>query len=105
MPYKDKHSEAAKASARRNARRWREKNPERAKAVRKKHYAAHADKQRARSVAWYWANRERVLVRLRVAHLRRLYGLTPEQYTALGDACAICGAKEDYRMNTRTKKK
>lgn len=34
----------------------------------------------------------------------RLYGLTIEQYKALGAACMICGATEDQRVQKKTGK-
>jgi hypothetical protein len=51
-------------------------------------------KNRAASLAWHFANPERV----RQSHLQRTFGLTIEEYdemlTAQGGACAICKGVE-----------
>jgi len=102
MPYKD--IEKRREAARKGSAKWREAHPDRLKAVRARHYAKHAEEQRARAREWYWANWERAQQQKRRRVLRSRYGLTEEQYVALGTACQICGATEDGRTNGKTKK-
>jgi len=70
------------------AREWREANPEKVK---------------ENSKSYYWANRNRLLARMRMNQLRRDYGITSEQYDAMlkaqGGQCAICGSKHPGRRN------
>jgi hypothetical protein len=57
--------------------------------------------QKAYGAAFYAANREKYLERMKVNNLLRLYGLTPEAYEELAEAqdhrCAICGAESGWR--------
>lgn len=62
-----------KERARQRAKEWRRNNPERS---------------RANSRRWQANNPDKVLA----ISLRR-YGLTVEEYRAMGDACMICGSK------------
>lgn len=89
MPYKD--PEKARAAARLGQQRWKARHPDRARASAKASYDKHADKKRADARAYYHANRAKVLAAMRVRHLRKRYGLTVEEYNALGSACSICG--------------
>jgi hypothetical protein len=101
-PCEPSDEELARRKAARNAyknkwlREWEKANPEKAKARRKKHYDKHAEKLRAISLTWYHNNKERAAARERVRRLRK-YGLTPEQYAALGKTCHICGTEKDTR--------
>lgn len=122
MPYKD--SEARKQYAAAYAKRWREANPEKARAAdqrhRKKHqeelasrrrtrYAAdstaakqaakkyakkHPDRVRARAARFKEKDPEAYRTTQRRAALKKLYGLTIEDYERLlseqNGVCAIC---------------
>lgn len=35
----------------------------------------------------------------RKAHLAKTYGITPEEYDALGDVCHVCGGKRPYNLH------
>jgi hypothetical protein len=95
--------EERRAKDRARVAAWVRKHPEKARAQRQRTYAKHADKIRAHSREWYHANKERALARLRVFHLKKRYGLTPEQAAALGTACHICGTVEG-RVSKKTGK-
>lgn len=88
-------------AARARLRRWRERHPEDAALSRKKSYAAHADEQRAKSRAWYRNNRDRAREAMRWRAIKRNYGLTREQYEALGVECGICGATQTNGKKSR----
>jgi Recombination endonuclease VII len=64
-------------------REWRLKHPERARAIVRNYQKNHPETVKACD---------------RSNHLRRTYGITPEQYDRLlieqGGVCAICGSKE-----------
>lgn len=57
--------------------------------------------QKAFSAAYYVANRDSLLAKMKANNLLKLYGLTLEAYEALLDAqgrrCAICGAETGWR--------
>lgn len=103
MPYKD--LEKRREAARKGSLRWVARHPEKAKAVRAVFYARNREKQCKKAREWYHAHRAHCLALLRIAQLRRLYGLTPQEYAALGTACAICGTTEDTRVQAKTKRK
>lgn len=65
---------------------WQKANPEKFKAQRRAQYARHREKRLAKS-------------RLRQL---RAYGLTPEQFAALGDRCGICDAPSSGRFSAKT---
>lgn len=90
-------TEEERKEARREAnRKWKAANPEKAKQASRDYYYEHIAKKRAASAEWQKANKERQ----RAMYLKRRYGLTPEQYDALGTCCAICGAtKGNNRKN------
>lgn len=96
-------------SKREQVRRWRKNNPERANAIARKSRHKNADKIRARSKAWYAANKPRALAamadrRKLLPHiiknekLRSAFGISLEQYKALAASqnfcCAICGVPQ-----------
>lgn len=82
---------------------YRHENAERVREVRAAYWAANRDRLRAAADAWKDANPERHKFLQRRSHLRRMYGLTPEQYDALlvaqGGVCAICEAASDERLH------
>lgn len=77
-------------------REWLKKGTNRARAAATTHrsYLRHADKRRAEALKWHYDHLERSLDRIRWGHIRRAYGLTKEQYLALGDVCNICGLEQ-----------
>lgn len=118
MPYKD--PEKGREAARKASQRWREKHPEKVKAVQAAFYDRHRDKLRAKarayaarhrdehcakSRAWYHANKDHVRAKHQGYMLRTRYGLTAEQFAALGTVCGICSASEDGRVHKGTKTK
>lgn len=82
----------------RDERAYRSRNPERYKALKTTYAARNKDRLNAASKKWYEANREKVSVARRSNRLRRLYGLTVEQWEAMlrsqDGKCAICGTSE-----------
>lgn len=106
MPYKDPNSQIAKENNRRRSWTWRKRHPEKAKAVKRASYENHRDRIIAKHMVWHWANRENQLIKMRAWRLKRRYGLTVEQYDALGTCCGICGATENqFFTNDRRRKK
>lgn len=88
--------EEKKARARERQREWRAKNRERANELGRNFYRRNKETLAAISAEWQRQNKDRV----RATYLKRKYGLTPEQYDALGTCCAICGATEgNKRVN------
>lgn len=81
--------ERRRAEWRERAKRWREANPEKAKAASLRGREKRRGKAREATRAWKAANPEKV----RTARVRR-YGITLEQVVAMreaqGGACAIC---------------
>ena len=71
-----------------NVQRWREANPERYKAYRRRYLAEHGEEKRRRD---------------REGHLRRKYGVNQNMFEALVSAqlgnCVICGANEDLNLH------
>lgn len=85
---------------------WRKKNPEKAKEIDKKYRLANSEKMSQRNKKWREENREYVIEFQRKWREEnkeytkeqsrlRLYGLTPQRYSMLGESqkwlCAICG--------------
>lgn len=70
------------------------KDKERIKARSKEYQAQHKAECAERMAAWNKANPERAYKSARKRHLRRKYGLTPEEFTTLlaiqGNSCSIC---------------
>lgn len=62
--------------------------------------AATVEQARARGKRWYELNKKRANAKNRASHLRRKFGITPEQYdemlAAQGGGCAICGLPRDH---------
>src|ERR1700744_270812 len=86
----------SKLTATEKTRKWRATFPDRAKALRQRLYPRDRETVLARSQEWREANQERYRALLWKAKLRRVYGITPEQYDAIlegqGNACASCGS-------------
>lgn len=101
-------------------REWARRNPDKVKAAQRRYRTAHRTtrnesarhraaelrrldpaKVRDQNAAWRAANPERHRRTQRRAHLRRLYGMTPEQYEARvveqGGKCKICGTDDPGR--------
>lgn len=102
-PRKKYETEEERRRARSAAtKRWAAKNQDRVRVAQKTYYDKNAEKIRAQALEWYGKNKDRTKARLRISHLKKLYGLTPEQYDALGTACEICGAgRQDSRKGFR----
>ena len=83
--YSRKYNAAHREEVNKRQRKYRAQNPEKARESNRK---------------WRAADPEKVRESIRKSHLRRKYGLTPEQYSALVDAqcgqCAICGRGDEY---------
>lgn len=92
-----KRAEARKAYHRKWAREWRRKHPELARENNKRNYDRNREAKCAKSREWYAKNRDAIVGKMWVRRLKSLYGLTPDQYFALGTRCAICGTEEDAR--------
>jgi hypothetical protein len=75
------------------------------KARSRRHYEANADKVKAQAKAWKEANPERKRFADWAGHLRRAYGITPEQYDAMmveqDGKCAICARPEAESVRGR----
>lgn len=58
---------------------------------------------------WHQKNRERRLADMRESNLRKLYGITGDEYedilSAQSGGCAICGAKNGYAHGSGKLKK
>ncbi len=80
------------------SRRWWKANPDKAKAIRARHHAKHRERRNAESRAWRANNKDHFARTTRAGHLRKEYGLTPEQYATMlaeqDERCAICGEPE-----------
>lgn len=108
--------EEKRRKAREATKRWRERNPEKAKASdqksNKKAYWKNVEKNRARTRAWQEANPERrkenhlnwrtanrsyVNEKQRASYLLRTYGITIEERDAMlenQNGCAVCHVQE-----------
>ena len=75
-------------------REWQRQNPEKAVAIRRRHYYSDHQRQLARATAWSRANPTSRLA----THLMRAYGITLPQYQEMldmqGGGCAACGNPE-----------
>lgn len=95
-------AEAKRAYQREWRKKWAAENPERAKLASRIHYWSDPEKHREESRDWYSRNKANVAKVARRRQLRILYGITPEQYDALGQGCAVCGLekhKNGYRLH------
>lgn len=94
-PNQEKRRKAAIA----RAKKWQKEHPERVREIRQKHYHRHTERRRATARKWYRDHKEAQFVRMRAWRLKNVFGLTEEQYKAMGSACQICGLTEDVRRN------
>jgi hypothetical protein len=92
MPYKDKHSEAAKASARRRREKYEQSERGKAKIQeldRNKHQR-HKDTRNAKRKEWYEGNKEKQ----RDSAYKKLYQMTLDDYNRMfadqEGKCLIC---------------
>jgi len=107
MPLNRKTATAEQLEARkRYEREWRRArvagDPKAASEAYRKYYESNAEALRAKSRAYYWRNRERILASKPLTNLIKRYGLTEEQYAALGGKCHICGLEKHahgYRLH------
>lgn len=94
----DKEAKKASSAA------YRAANPDKLVAFERKRWAERKNdadyraKQAERARAWYRANRERVIKRVKKHRLASLYGLSLEQFEAIrleqGGGCAICARND-----------
>jgi hypothetical protein len=84
---------------RKSAAAWRRKYPERQKIIAKRHYERHREKRIAASKAVYWKDPEKSRAARRLERLSRVYGITEEQFRALGTTCHICGSDNAGRFS------
>lgn len=107
MPINRQTATAEQLEARKKyEREWRRArvagDPKAASEAYRKYYDSNAEAMRAKSRAYYWKNRDRVLAGMWAKNLKALYGLTEEQYAALGGKCHICGLEKNahgYRLH------
>lgn len=99
------NKERLQAKAREDAKRWRERHPEKKKASARSYYLAHRQEVIAKPKAWEVANMARKRARNRVALLGR-YGITLEQHEQMlrsqDGRCDICKRKFKDSRNTHT---
>jgi len=81
------------------AKLWREKNPERARAIARACYLRHKARFQAESRAWAKANPDKI----RARKIWNRYRLTPEEHARIlarqGNACAICKEPRTDRID------
>ena len=84
--------------------KYRESHIEVWKKKGRDYYLKHKKEAKLRSKQRYWENRVEELKQARKKHLRKKYGITPEQYDVMfkqqNGVCAICGKPERVRKNT-----
>jgi hypothetical protein len=96
--------EANRKTSAERSRKFRAKYPERMKEIRRKHYYGNHERRLASARKWYHDNREKALQATWCYMLKRCYGITESQYNEMGEACNICGAKDDLREKSRKEK-
>ena len=83
-----------KAQASACTQSWYKKNREKARAYHRMHYRKNAEREKAQARAYSQSHKSVIKVRLRLGHLSRKYGLTPEQFRELvqkqGGRCPLC---------------
>lgn len=89
-------AEHKRDNARERQRKWREANRDRVNELRRNSYGRHAERERRAAREWAGKNKESQ----RALYLKRAYGLTVEQYEALGNRCGICGAEQGNANRT-----
>lgn len=74
---------------------WRKENKDKVKRWSKAYYLKNKEKLNKRCRKDYQKNKERYIERSKVARLKRLFGLTPDDYNNIFDRqrgyCAVCG--------------
>ena len=84
----------SKKSNRAASAKWRAKNKDRVRAAQKTWRDANVDRRMALNEAWKKRNPERHQAIRRKDHLKRSFGITPEQFDSMvaeqGGRCAIC---------------
>lgn len=85
--------------AREHARKWLAKNPEKSKEYGLTYLQKNKERRYAQTAQWKKDNPDKVAISERRHALKRKYGLTVEQYEALSAAqnhsCAICKTHRD----------
>jgi hypothetical protein len=75
-------------------REWRRKNPDAARAIRRRSYLKNGSKAGVYKATYAARHRGRIARLARDRHLRRTYGITLERYESMlaqqGGVCAIC---------------
>jgi hypothetical protein len=73
------------------------RTPEQRRVWARTYYLRHRDRIRARTKAWYAANRDRRIETLRKWHFAKKYGITPDDFDVLllcqNNVCAICSSR------------
>ncbi|WP_352852983.1 endonuclease VII domain-containing protein [Mesorhizobium sp. M0139] len=79
-------------------KKWRSDNADLVREYRRNHDKKKRDAHRESPSAYYQRTKERHSAKNRISKLKRVYGITPEQWDALfegqGHRCAVCGSTE-----------
>lgn len=74
------------------ARESRKKYPERHKKHSRNSYKRHRENRLFKAQIYGWLNKDRIRERLKWYNIKKFYGLTQEEYEALGPSCGVCGS-------------
>lgn len=79
----------------------RKADPDKARAAGRRNYQKHRARALAYGKRWWHANKARLVEANYLRHLKRTYGITAEQYEALGKRCHVCGAAKSEGKRPR----
>lgn len=76
-------------------RAWRQKNPDKLRAINVRCYQKYHERRKAECRAYHHTNRDTILEKMHGHHIRRKFGIDTEQYNRMlakqDGVCAICG--------------